>query len=40
MVKSAINYFGVGTSTTREKVNTARTDENLFRLVPVPRHGA
>ena len=27
-------------STAYEKVNKTSTDENLFRLVPVPRHGA
>ena len=32
--------FGVGASTACKKVNTAGTDENLFRLVPVPGHGA
>ena len=32
--------FGVGASTACEKVDTAGTDENLFRLVPVPGHGA
>ena len=32
--------FGVGSSTACKKVNTAGTDENLFRLVPLPRHGA
>ena len=41
-----INYreigckFGVSASTASEKINTAGTDENLFRLVPVPGHGA
>ena len=40
-----INYreiggkFGGSASTAFEKVNTAGTDENLFRLVPVPGHG-
>ena len=32
--------FGVGASTACEKVNTTGTDENLFRLVPVPGDGA
>ena len=32
--------FGVGASTAYEKVNTAGTDEILFRLVPVLGHGA
>ena len=32
--------FGVGASTACKKVNTAGTHENLFRLVPVPGHGA
>ena len=32
--------FGVGSSTACKKVNTAGTDENLFRLVPVFGHGA
>ena len=32
--------FGVGSSAACKKVNTAGTDENLFRLVPVPGHGA
>ena len=32
--------FGVVASTAYEKVNTAGTDENLFRVVPVPGHGA
>ena len=32
--------FGVVTSTAYEKVNTTGTDENLFRLVPVPGDGA
>ena len=32
--------FGVGVSTACKKVNTAGTDEGLFRLVPVPGHGA
>ena len=31
--------FRVGNSTACEKVNTAGTDENLFTLVPGPRHG-
>ena len=31
--------FGVGASAACEKVNAASTDENLFRLVPVPWHG-
>ena len=41
-----INYreigdkFGVSASTACKKVNAAGTDENLFRLVPVPGHGA
>ena len=41
-----INYremgdkFGVSASSACEKVNTAGTDENLFRLVPVPGHWA
>ena len=33
------NKFVVGSSTACEKVNTAGTDENLFRLVPVTGHG-
>ena len=32
--------FGVAASTAYEKVNTTGTDENLFRLVPVPGHDA
>ena len=32
--------FGIGASTACEKVNAAGTDENLFRLVSVPGHGA
>ena len=32
--------FAVGASTACEKGNTAGTDENTFRLVTVPRHGA
>ena len=32
--------FGVVTSTAYEKVNTTGTDENLFRQVSVPGHGA
>ena len=32
--------FGVGASKAYEKVNISDTDENLFRLVPVPGHGA
>ena len=32
--------FGVGASTACKKVNTGGTDENLFRLVPMPGHGA
>ena len=32
--------FGIGASTACEKVNACDTDENLFRLVPVPGHGA
>ena len=32
--------FGVVASTAYEKVNTTGTDANLFRLVPVPVHGA
>ena len=32
--------FRVNASTACEKVNTADTDGNLFRLVPVPGHGA
>ena len=41
-----INYleiggkFGIGASTACKKVNAAATDESLFRLVPVPGHGA
>ena len=41
-----INYreigdkFGVSASTACKKVNTEGTDENLFRLVPMPGHGA
>ena len=31
--------FGVVASTAYEKVNTTGTDENLFRLVPMPEHG-
>ena len=32
--------FGVVASTAYEKVNTRGTDENLFRLVPVPGYSA
>ena len=32
--------FGASASTACKKVNTAGTDENLFRLVLVPGHGA
>ena len=32
--------FGVGASTACKNVNTAGTDKNLFRLVPVPGHRA
>ena len=32
--------FGAGASTACKKVNTAGTEENLFRLVPVLGHGA
>ena len=32
--------FGVVASTAYAKENTTGTDENLFRLVPVPGHGA
>ena len=32
--------YAVVALTAYEKVNTAGTDENLFRLVPVPGHGA
>ena len=32
--------FGVVASTAYEKANTTDTDENLFRLVSVPGHGA
>ena len=32
--------YGVGASKACKKVNTAGTDENLFRSVPVPGHGA
>ena len=32
--------FGVVASKAYERVNTKGTDENLFRLVPVPGHGA
>ena len=32
--------FGVVASTGCEKVNTTGTDESLFRLVPMPGHGA
>ena len=32
--------FGVGASAACKKVNTAGTDESLFRLVPLPLHGA
>ena len=41
-----INYrkmgdkYGVSASTACEKVNTAGTDENLFRLVPAPGKGS
>ena len=41
-----INYreigtkFGVDASTGCEEVNSAATDENLFRLVPLHGHGA
>ena len=31
--------FGVVASTAYDKVNKTGTDENLFRLVPVPGHG-
>ena len=43
---NSINYreisekSGIDASTTCKKVNTAGADENLFRLVPVPGHGA
>ena len=30
--------FGVGASTACEKVHAVRTNENLFRQVPVPGH--
>ena len=32
--------FGAVASTAYEKVNTTGNDENLFRLVPMPGHGA
>ena len=32
--------FGVGASAACENVNTVGTDENLFRLTPVPGHDA
>ena len=32
--------FGVVASTAYEKVNTTGTGENLFRIVPMPGHGA
>ena len=32
------NKFGVGASTTCKKVNTAGTDESLFRLASVPEY--
>ena len=41
--EKVLNYrekYGVGASTACEKVNTVSTDENLFRFVPVPGHGA
>ena len=34
------NRFGKGASTACEKVNTQGTDKDLFRLVPMSRHGA
>ena len=37
--KSATNFL-VSASTVCKKANTAGADENLFRLVPVPGHGA
>ena len=37
--KSATN-LKLGASTAYEKANTVGTDENLFRLVSVPGHGA
>ena len=44
--EKVINYgeisvkFEIVASTAYEKVNTTGTDENLFRLVPMPRLGA
>ena len=38
--KRIIVKFQVSAPTACEKVNTVGTDENLFRLVPVPGHGA
>ena len=32
--------FGVVASSAYERANTMGTDENLFRLLPVPRNGA
>ena len=32
--------FGAGASTAGEKVNSPDNYENLFRLVPIPGHGA
>ena len=38
--KSARNFEFHGSLTACEKVNTAGTDETLFRLVPALRHSA
>ena len=39
-IQKLAKKFGVSASTAFEKVNTVGTDENLFRLVSVPGHGA
>ena len=36
--REIVDKFGVVASTTCEKLNTAATEKNLFRLVPVPGH--
>ena len=38
--KSCGGKFAVGASTACKKVKTAVTDESLFRLLPLPGHGA
>ena len=38
--REIIGKFGVSASAACEEVNTSNTDENLFRLVPMPGHGA